>query len=255
MTLIDNQNEGKGSDYISHSSGSLNDGDSKWGYDLYPERKQGRSKLPEISSTLFNYQWKQLSKCEKSIYNVVKTSHLVRLLLNALKSAGCEVDIRRHFTCEKCDESVTGGYDTEMNQIVICQNTATSDSHVQGVLIHELIHMFDYCTAKIDFKNIDHLACTEIRAANLAHCSFLSAWIQGAANPFHFKKSHQYCVKEKAMRSVMAAQNVTEAIAMAAVERVFSKCYNDLEPIGRRIRRNSCDMERAYNESYLYGYM
>lgn len=49
---------------------------------------------------------------------------------------------------------------------------------VQGILVHEMIHMFDACKHQLDLKNIHHLACTEIRAANLTHCSFVSAWAQ-----------------------------------------------------------------------------
>lgn len=48
--------------------------------------------------------------------------------------------------------------------------------------------------------------------------------------------------------------HMTEAEALEAVNRVFDKCYNDLEPIGRRIRRNSADMIRAYQERVNYGY-
>lgn len=77
-----------------------------------------------------------------------------------------------------CDESVTGGYDPELNQIVICQNTSKNKGFVQGVLTHEMVHMFDYCNNDLDFKNVEHLACTEIRAANLAHCSFLGAYVR-----------------------------------------------------------------------------
>jgi len=62
---------------------------------------------------------------------------------------------------------------------------------VHGVLTHEMIHMFDYCNNDMDFRNVDHLACTEIRAANLAHCSFLSAMFQGDASPFNVKEAHQ----------------------------------------------------------------
>lgn len=85
----------------------------------------------------------------------------------------------------------SGGYDPETNQIVICQNTAKGRGIVQGILTHEMIHMFDYCTNNLDFKNVEHLACTEIRAANLAHCSFLGAYMQGDADYFNIKKRHQ----------------------------------------------------------------
>lgn len=61
-------------------------------------------------------------------------------------------------------------------------------------------------------------------------------------------------MKYKAKMSVMAVQSVSEEVADAAIERVFTKCYNDLEPVGRRIRRHSDDMPKAYAEAHLYGY-
>ncbi|KYN04546.1 Mitochondrial inner membrane protease ATP23 like protein [Cyphomyrmex costatus] len=162
--------------------------------------------------------------------------------------------IEKHISCEVCNPIVTGGYDSEFNQIVICQNSAYSENMVRAVLLHEMIHMFDYCRNKLDMKNIDHLACTEIRAANLAHCSFMSSLFQGDSSFINIKATHQDCVKHKARLSIMGVHKVSKEVADAAIERVFKKCYNDLEPIGRRIRRNSFDMPRAHAEAHLYGY-
>lgn len=78
-----------------------------------------------------------------------------------------------------------------MFQIVICQNTARTMSRVQSALTHEMIHMFDYCRNKLDLTNLDHLACTEIRAASICHCSFLGAYTQGIASFTNVKKKHQ----------------------------------------------------------------
>ncbi|XP_063241770.1 mitochondrial inner membrane protease ATP23 homolog [Bacillus rossius redtenbacheri] len=229
---------------------------SDWGYDLYPERR-GEKFKPSWLGMMFTEEGKvgiHKIKCERNVYKCVKNSPLVKLMMKALKSSGCEVDIRRHISCEVCDPSVSGGYDAILNQIVVCQNVARSEGMVQGVLTHELIHMFDYCRNQVDFKNVDHLACTEIRAANLAHCSFLSACTQGDASFINIRQRHQACVKTKAALSVMAVRKVTEEEARAAVDRVFPRCYDDLEPIGRRIRRNSLDMHQAYLESSLHGY-
>ena len=78
---------------------------------------------------------------------------------------------------------------------------------------------------------------------------------QGDASPFRIKQQHAECVKTKAMGSVMAVRpELSKEEARAAVDKVFTKCYNDLEPIGRRVRRNSPDMMRAYNERSNYGY-
>lgn len=49
-------------------------------------------------------------------------------------------------------------------QIVVCQNRRNlSKDKVCGIIGHELTHMFDYCRAKLDFKNLEHLACTEVK--------------------------------------------------------------------------------------------
>lgn len=57
------------------------------------------------------------------------------------------------------------------------------------------------------------------------------------------------------MYSVLSVRrDITKDQAIAVVEKVFPKCYADLEPIGRRVRSGSADMERAYEESRYYGY-
>ncbi|EFA00208.1 Mitochondrial inner membrane protease ATP23 homolog-like Protein [Tribolium castaneum] len=227
----------------------------QWGYDLYPERRKPDT-TPNVSGLLDKkgYENIQKIKCERNVYKCIKQSPIIKLMMGALKSSGCPVDIRRHISCEECDPSVSGGFDPVLNQVVVCQNGAKKPAHVQGVLLHEMIHMFDYCRHDLNFRNLDHLACTEIRAANLAHCSFMSAWVQGDASLFNIKATHGDCVKSKALSSILATRNVSTEEAVDAIERVFPKCYRDLEPVGRRIRRNSDDMYKAYTEGFYYGY-
>ncbi|CAG0917967.1 unnamed protein product [Notodromas monacha] len=229
-----------------------------WGYDLYPERR-GKSLplIPSVSELLFGggQHTSDKLKCEQRVVDVVTKQPLVRLFLDALRSSGCPIDIKRHIVCENCDVSVTGGYDPKMNQIVVCQNTCRSDSYVTGAIVHELVHMFDYCVNKLDFKNLDHLACTEIRAANLAHCSYVSAMLEGSIAAPAVKAQHAFCVQQKAYESVRnARRSVSHEEALAAVERVFSRCYNDLEPVGRRLRRGTKDVQLACEEGFLLGY-
>jgi len=47
-------------------------------------------------------------------------------------------------------------------QIVVCQNNSKFRPLCCAVLAHEMIHMFDFCRAKMDYKNLEHLACTEV---------------------------------------------------------------------------------------------
>ncbi|MCL4137063.1 UNVERIFIED_CONTAM: hypothetical protein GTU68_048106 [Idotea baltica] len=230
--------------------------DEKWGFDLYPERRSALE--PTWSEIVFGGKGTEASerlKCERRVWNVVNKSPLIKLMLGALKSAGCPVDLERHIACEVCDNSLLGGYDQELNQVVICQNVCTSEGRVQAALSHELVHMFDYCKNKVDFSNLDHLACAEIKAANLTSCSFLTSLTLPRNSYFSVARTHQDCVKIKAVWSMKYARNITEETAMESVDRVFPKCYNDLEPLGRRPRRNSYDFNKAYRERYLYGYV
>ncbi|XP_064633240.1 mitochondrial inner membrane protease ATP23 homolog [Lineus longissimus] len=184
----------------------------------------------------------------------VKNNPFVRLLMGAMKNSGCPITLNRHVSCENCKGRVNGGYDPETNQVVVCQNTAVKSSTCCSVLAHEFIHAFDACRAKIDFDNLEHLACTEIRAANLVHCSMSTAIFEGDAGFNNIKEAQKECVKRKAILSIIMVRQVTAEKARKVVDKVFDRCWNDLEPIGRRCRRKSKDPEMAYHEGYLYGY-
>ena len=140
-----------------------------------------------------------------------------------MNDAKCPFYLVRHLTCSPCEKSLSGGFDDKNNQIVICQNNCKTYKKVEEVLSHELVHMYDYCTAKIDFENVKHLACSEIRAAALTSCS---------RHSFDYK-SYQSCVKIKASDSVALMKNLPKKEALEAVENVFYKCFNDTEPLGR----------------------
>lgn len=65
----------------------------------------------------------------------------------------------------------------------------------------------------------------------------------------------QDCVKKKAFLSMMAARNCSQEDGLAAIDRVFDRCYNDLEPIGRRPRGSKVDIELACEEAMNLGYL
>lgn len=223
-------------------------------FKYYPERSSEYFKKSKIGNWLFNGDPAvQRTQCERQVVKALEEDPYVKLMIAALKSAGCPVNARRHISCESCHSWVTGGYDNRYNQVVVCQGI--SDQKVAGVLSHELLHMYDFCRAQLDWNNVEHVACTEIRAANLFHCSMSSGLYAGSVNPLGFKKGHSACVKQKAVASVLAVRpELSKAEAWAVTERVFDKCYNDLEPIGRRARRQSNDKYRAYRERFIYGY-
>ncbi|XP_066524581.1 mitochondrial inner membrane protease ATP23 homolog isoform X2 [Hoplias malabaricus] len=114
------------------------------------------------------------------------------------------------------------------------------------VVTHELIHAFDHCRAHVDwFNNFKHLACSEIRAANLSgDCSFTNE-----LSRFHFglKEHHQECVRGRALRSILAVRKVSREEAEKVVDEVFDSCFNDHTPFGR-IPHSKKDAKFAYRD-------
>lgn len=182
---------------------------------------------------------------------------MVKTMLGALQSVGCPIDLKRHVLCDICtpgsDVMINhGGYDRENNQIFICANNANSKGKVHAVLVQNLVHMFDRCVSKVDYGNPDHLACTEIRKFNLASCALITNLKRSDAT-FAVKGEHPNCVRNSAVESLVKTQYLDQATAEAAVDRVFDRCYRDMEPYGRR-SKSPKDFDLMANERYLFGY-
>lgn len=172
------------------------------------------------------------SLCHKRLSHAISKSSYVRYMLDAMMKAGCEVCVPRHLVCEPCGPRVAGGFDPYRQQIVLCENNIYSQGHMDETLTHELVHSYDYCRAQLDWDNLRHLACTEVRAANLSgECFF---WKETFARlKFGWKKHHQTCVKERASKSMQCVRDMTDAEARAAVDSVFQTCFMDTDPFER----------------------
>ncbi|XP_053572720.1 mitochondrial inner membrane protease ATP23 homolog isoform X1 [Bombina bombina] len=212
------------------------------GYHLFPERHNGVQKIGLLSKGLLTFN----HKCQVMLKIALDTSPYAKLLLDAMKQSGCTVYKDRHFSCEECDGSVSGGFDAATSEIVLCQNNIRQQSHMNRVVTHELIHAFDHCRAHVDwFNNVKHLACSEIRAANLSgDCSLGNELTRFK---FGVKEHHQVCVRDRALRSILAVRKVSREDAEKAVDEVFDSCFNDHEPFGR-IPHSKKDAKYAYRD-------
>jgi len=124
--------------------------------------------------------------------------------------------------------------------------------------------MYDVCTRKVDFNNLEHLACLEVRKANLGDCNYL-VYFSSSFSKFRVKEQHKVCVRNVAgnyekrvnlqlvyedLSSIISVKgleelwNIDKKTAEAVTQKVFSRCYNDLEPVGRRCV-DKRDMTRA----------
>jgi hypothetical protein len=89
--------------------------------------------------------------------------------------------------------------------------------------------------SRYDPNNPSHLACTEVRKANLANCQFLTNMMRADAG-VAVKAQQAACVRSKAIESLVRTKFMREAVAVRVVDEVFDRCYADLEPIGRRAK-------------------
>ncbi|XP_048404539.1 mitochondrial inner membrane protease ATP23 homolog isoform X2 [Stegostoma tigrinum] len=167
-----------------------------YGYGLFPEHQSEKARKGLLAESLFTFN----HKCRVMLQVALDTSPYAKLLIDAMKSSGCAVYRDRHFSCEDCDGTVSGGFDAEISQI---------------------------------------------RAANLSgECTFGNELLRFN---FGLKEHHQKCVRERALRSILAVRKVSKEAAKKAVDEVFDTCFNDLEPFGR-IPHNKKDAKYAYKD-------
>ncbi len=85
----------------------------------------------------------------------------------------------------------------------ICENWIQSSTQVEDALSHELIHAIDDCRVRgFDEHNCRHVACSEIRAANLSgECRWTRELLRG--NFTQFAGAHDVCVRRRARLSML----------------------------------------------------
>ncbi|OXB36772.1 mitochondrial inner membrane protease ATP23 [Cryptococcus neoformans] len=170
---------------------------------------------------------KDWDRCEGWKRNLMNYSPMITFLLNHLKLAGCPFPSSA-MQCHPCPENRAGGFSPD-HGILLCQDRFFNKKHMEDTLAHELVHAFDHCRFKVDWGNLRHHACSEIRAANLSgDCRFTREVKRGF---YAFNKQHQACVKRRAILSVLANPACTSPdMAEKAVNEVWESCFTDTRP-------------------------
>lgn len=116
----------------------------------------------------------------------------VKFLIDTMNKMGCPVDTSKFFACFECEGDINGGFqldDKGQPSVVLCQNHLANQESMDRTMAHELIHAFDQCRAKIDWKDCEHHACSEVRAAALSgDCDWKYEFGRGN---FNIAKQHQ----------------------------------------------------------------
>ena len=82
-------------------------------------------------------------------------------MLKHLKQTGADVT-SDDIVCAPCDFARAGGF-SPAGVIVLCQDGFMSKSHMEDTMVHELVHMYDHAKFKVDWDNLRHHACSEVR--------------------------------------------------------------------------------------------
>eukprot|EP00658_Telonema_sp_P-2_P049388 TRINITY_DN3755_c0_g1_i1.p1 TRINITY_DN3755_c0_g1~~TRINITY_DN3755_c0_g1_i1.p1 ORF type:complete len:232 (+),score=53.75 TRINITY_DN3755_c0_g1_i1:90-785(+) len=195
--------------------------------DRYQRRVRGRT----IAHCMEDTGEGDMTECNKHKDRALRENPMVKFMMTALQKAGCSWEVDK-FKCITCSAPVEAGYDQRDEKIKICGNNVHGYNAVCVVMAHELLHAFDACRAHTDWSNLQHHACTEIRASNLSgECKWGQEVLRGMTS---FQRQHQACVRRRAVLSVKMNPNCAdEAAAQAAVAHVWDKCYNDPAPFDR----------------------
>ncbi|KAI3639906.1 hypothetical protein MIR68_002034 [Amoeboaphelidium protococcarum] len=191
--------------------------------EILEQQKPGTDKLDNKDRD------KQHKQCQQWKGNILKHNNVMKFMMNQMEKISCAMK-DQHFICRPC-EDVVGGHFAQNEGIVLCENRLQTETQMAETMVHETIHAFDHCRAKVEWEsNCAHHACSEIRAANLSgDCRIWNEFGRGHLWDFRLAKKHQDCVRRRALLSIKM-NPVCGDNAEQVLDSVFDKCFNDLEP-------------------------
>lgn len=185
-----------------------------------------------------DYNAKHLpERCDSCIKDkdwVMQYSPSVLFMMDHINKLGGNLSAK-NITCEPCDDLKGGGFHPQMG-ILLCSNWIRDKWQLEDILTHELVHAYDYLKFNLDYNNLKHHACTEIRASMLSgECRIFNEIRKtGLAN---FDKKFQACIKRRAVLSVQANPKCKDSVeAEKIVGAVWTSCFNDTRPFERVYR-------------------
>jgi inner membrane protease ATP23 len=181
-----------------------------------------------------------LRKCEELVSGALQNSPRVHVLLSKMRERGCSA-ASASVACEDIfgDAAVAGAYDALGERVIMNPRvpaSCLSPSEFTRALTHELIHAYDACRAKVEMDNCAHVACTEIRAANLSgDCDFFS---ELQRMPLRLLSGglagrQRECVRRRAELSLSIHESCKGSDGLGAsrhVQSVWEPCYADTTP-------------------------
>ncbi|KZS93372.1 hypothetical protein SISNIDRAFT_80367 [Sistotremastrum niveocremeum HHB9708] len=170
----------------------------------------------------------QLAQCRQWKADLLSSSPKITFMLKHLELLGTPIG-PEFLHCTPCQPTHAGGTDPDTGNIVLCQGRFMSKKHMEDTITHELLHLYDQSRFSVDWSNLRHHACSEVRASNLSGDCRWGREVRRLF--FSFSKQHQACVRRRAVASVQANPSCPDrAAAERAVNEVFDSCFKDTRP-------------------------
>ncbi|KAI9791078.1 MAG: Mitochondrial inner membrane protease atp23 [Peltula sp. TS41687] len=187
---------------------------------------EGRAQYRHDRDTLFEKQ--DCQRCEKHRDYLLQYSPIIRFLNDKITALNGDLN-PSNIRCVRCVQRRAGAFSPDVG-IELCANELRDRAHAEDTLAHEMVHAYDHLRFKVDFENLRHTACSEIRAASLSgECRFVQEFFTRAQRKV--TQQHQECVRRKAALAVRAhpsCQSDVQAVKM--VNQVWDSCFADTRP-------------------------
>ena len=155
----------------------------------------------------------------------------VDILTNALSALNSPVTV-------KCVPETESGsslvFYPEASVIVIKPWDFFTPFSFRRALARGLVYAFDSARAKVDYKNVDHVSCTSIRAYNISgECDLWTKWLDYFGEDPLGKDMYsmkQRCIRTKVEEQMIIGSSFEGDAIRSSIDRVWERCFRDHWP-------------------------
>jgi mitochondrial inner membrane protease ATP23 len=172
----------------------------------------------------------QADSCKqwRNVFAILSGQTIIRFISDRITQLHGDLN-STNVRCRRCSVRQAGGFSPN-HGIQICANEMRSKGHMEDTLAHEMIHAYDHLRFKVDWADLRHAACTEIRASSLSgECRFMREFF--TRGQWKVTQQHQECVRRRATLSVMNRPACRDDVhAAKVVNEVWDSCFADTRP-------------------------
>ncbi|CAK7563254.1 MAG: Mitochondrial inner membrane protease atp23 [Sporothrix epigloea] len=182
-------------------------------------------------------------RCEDARDYLLRYSPIVRFMAEKTEQLGGHRLDGSNIVCARCPARVSadpgtgelrvvrqgGGFHPNFG-ILLCANEMRDRKHLEDNLAHEMVHAYDHLRWKVDWDDLRHAACSEIRASMLSgECR----WTRESMTRGNWTLTQQFqrCVRMRAIQSLTARPRCRDDVhATKVVNEVWDSCFSDTRP-------------------------